>query len=248
MYLIGDIGNTDIKICLFNNNLKLVRKIRLKTSLLNNNYLANNLKFINKYKSKITKVLISSVVPWAYKNIKKFIEKSIKINCIELKKLKLNNLLKIKVNKKQIGSDRLANAIAVIDKKRNFIVVDFGTATNFDVVVKNSYIGGILAPGVSLSLNTLSDKASLIPKIKLNKIKNVIGKNTTAAIRAGFYHGYSGLIDNIIKMIIKQSGKSFNIILTGGYSYLFKNSIKGKTIIKKDLTINGVLKAAVFLK
>jgi len=248
MYLIGDIGNTDIKICLFNNNLKLVRKIRLKTSLLNNNYLANNLKFINKYKSKITKVLISSVVPLAYKNIKKFIEKSIKINCIELKKLKLNNLLKIKVNKKQIGSDRLANAIAVIDKKRNFIVVDFGTATNFDVVVKNTYIGGILAPGVSLSLNTLSDKASLIPKIKLNKIKNVIGKNTTAAIRAGFYHGYSGLIDNIIKMIIKQSGKSFNIILTGGYSYLFKNSIKGKTIIKKDLTINGVLKAAVFSK
>ena len=248
MYLIGDIGNTDIKICLFNKNLKLVRKIRLKTSLLNNNYLANNLKFINKYKSKITKVLISSVVPLAYKNIKKFIEKSIKINCIELKKLKLNNLLKIKVNKKQIGSDRLANAIAVIDKKRNFIVVDFGTATNFDVVVKNTYIGGILAPGVSLSLNTLSDKASLIPKIKLNKIKNVIGKNTTAAIRAGFYHGYSGLIDNIIKMIIKQSGKSFNIILTGGYSYLFKNSIKGKTIIKKDLTINGVLKAAVFSK
>ncbi len=248
MYLIGDIGNTDIKICLFNKNLKLVKKIRLKTVLLNTDYLINNLKFINIYKSKIIKVLISSVVPVAYKNIKKFIEKSIKINCVELKKLKLNNLLKIKVNKKQIGSDRLANAISVIDNKRNFIIVDFGTATNFDVVIKDSYIGGILAPGVSLSLNTLSDKASLIPKIKLNKIKNVIGKNTTAAIRAGFYHGYSGLIDNIIKMIIKQSGKSFNIILTGGYSYLFKNSIKGKTIIKKDLTINGVLKAAVFSK
>ena len=248
MYLIGDIGNTDIKICLFNKNLKLVKKIRLKTVLLNTNYLINNLKFINKYKSKIIKVLISSVVPVVYNKIKRFIKKSIKINCIELKKLKLNNLLKIKVNKKQIGSDRLANAISVIDKKSNFIVVDFGTATNFDVVIKDSYIGGILAPGVSLSLNTLSDKASLIPKIKLNKIKNVIGKNTTAAIRAGFYHGYSGLIDNIIKMIIKQSGKSFNIILTGGYSYLFKNSIKGKTIINKDLTIYGVLKAAIFTK
>jgi len=165
-----------------------------------------------------------------------------------LKKLKLNKLLNIKVNKKQIGSDRLANAISVIDKKRNFIVVDFGTATNFDVVIKDNYIGGILAPGVKLSLNTLSDKASLIPKIKLEKIKRVIGKNTTSAIRAGFYHGYSGLIDNIIKMIIKQTGKSFNIILTGGYSFLFKNSIKRKTIIKKDLTINGVLRAAVFSK
>ena len=248
MYLIGDIGNTDIKICLFNRNMKLIKKKRLKTTLLNKNYLSKNLKFIKRYKSEIKKVLVSSVVPIAYNNIKKFIERSTKIKCIELKKLKLNNLLKIKVNKKQIGSDRLANAISVIDKKRNFIVVDFGTATNFDIVIKDNYIGGILAPGVKLSLNTLSDKASLIPKIKLEKIKHVIGKNTTSAIRAGFYHGYSGLIDNIIKMIIKQTGKSFNIILTGGYSYLFKNSIKGKTIIKRDLTINGVLKAAVFSK
>ena len=248
MYLIGDIGNTDIKICLFNKNMKLMKIKRLKTVLLNKSYLSKNLKFIKRYKPEIKKVLISSVVPIAYNNIKKFIERSIKIKCIELKKLKLNNLLKIKVNKKQIGSDRLANAISVIDKKRNFIVVDFGTATNFDIVIKDNYIGGILAPGVKLSLNTLSDKASLIPKIKLEKIKHVIGKNTTSAIRAGFYHGYSGLIDNIIKMIIKQTGKSFNIILTGGYSYLFKNSIKRKTIIKKDLTINGVLKAAVFSK
>ena len=75
MYLIGDIGNTDIKICLFNNNLKLVKKVRLKTILLNKNYLSKNLKFIKKYKSKIIKVLISSVVPVAYKNIKMFIEK-----------------------------------------------------------------------------------------------------------------------------------------------------------------------------
>ena len=142
----------------------------------------------------------------------------------------------------------LINAISVIDKKNNFIVVDFGTATNFDVIIKDNYIGGILAPGVNLSLSTLSDKASLIPKIKLEKVKSIIGKNTISAIRAGFYHGYEGLIDNIIKMIIKQTGKSFNIILTGGYSHLFKNSIKKKTIIKNNLTINGVLKAAVLSK
>ncbi len=242
MYLIGDIGNTDVKICLFNNNLKLVKKIRLKTILLNKNYLANNLKFTKKYKSKIKKVLISSVVPEAYKNIKKFIEKSIKINCIELKKLKLNNLLKIKVNKKQIGSDRLANAISAIDNKNNFIIVDFGTATNFDIVIKNTYIGGIISPGIQLSLNNLINRASLIPEIKLEKIKDVIGKNTNSAIRSGFYHGYSGLIDNILKLIIKQTGKSFKVIFTGGLSHLFKNSIKRKVVIKKDLTIKGVLK------
>ena len=187
------------------------------------------------------------MVPVIYKGIKNIIEKTIKVKCTELKQLRLDKLVKIKVNKKQIGSDRLANAISVINKKNNFIVVDFGTATNFDVIIKNNYIGGILAPGVNLSLKTLFDNASLIPKIKLEKTKKIIGKNTTSAIRAGFYHGYSGLIDNIIKMIIKQTGKSFNIILTGGYSYLFKNSIKKKTIIKENLTINGILKAAVFL-
>ena len=247
MYLIGDIGNTDIKICLFTEDLKLIKQIRIKTSLLNSKYLEKKLKFTQKYKSNIIKVLFCSVVPKAYKIIKKTIEKLLKIKCVELKKLKLKKLLKIKVNQKQIGSDRLANAISVIDKKSNFIVVDFGTATNFDVIIKDNYIGGILAPGVNLSLSTLSDKASLIPKIKLEKVKSIIGKNTISAIRAGFYHGYEGLIDNIIKMIIKQTGKSFNIILTGGHSYLFKNSIKKKTIIKKNLTINGILKTAVFL-
>ena len=248
MYLIGDIGNTDIKICLFSKHLKLIKQIRIKTYFLNTKYLEKKLKFTKKYKSKLIKILFCSVVPKAYKIIKKTIEKLLQIKCVELKKLKLKKLLKIKVNQKQIGSDRLANAISVIDKKNNFIVVDFGTATNFDVIIKDNYIGGILAPGVNLSLSTLSDKASQIPQIKLEKAKSIIGKNTISAIRAGFYHGYAGLIDNIIKMIIKQSGKSFNIILTGGYSYLFKNSIKGKTIIKKDLTINGVLKAAVFSK
>ena len=248
MILVGDIGNTETKICLVNSQNNIFKKINLNTKKINNIKLKAVFKKKDIFRYKIKKVLFCSVVPETFLIIKKFFKKNYRFKCYELKELKLDKLLKIKVNKKQIGSDRLANAIAVIDKKRNFIVVDFGTATNFDVVIKDSYIGGILAPGVSLSLNTLSDKASLIPKIKLNKIKNVIGKNTTAAIRAGFYHGYSGLIDNIIKMIIKQSGKSFNIILTGGYSYLFKNSIKGKTIIKKDLTINGVLKAAVFTK
>ncbi len=245
MYLIGDIGNTEIKICLFNSNKKLIKKIRLSTALLSKNYLIRRLKFLKKYNNKIIKILFSSVVPNKFKLIKLFLKKILNKQCLELKNCKLNNLVKIKVNKKQIGSDRLANAISVIDKKNNYIIVDFGTATNFDVVINNHYIGGILAPGVHLSLNTLSNNASLIPKIKLEKIKKVIGKNTNSAVRSGFYHGYSGLIDNILKLIINQTGKTFKIILTGGYAHLFKNSIKGKTIIKKDLTINGILKVAI---
>ena len=248
MYLIGDIGNSDIKICLFNSNLKLIKKIRLSTDLLNKKYFNNKIKFLNKHKKKIKKILFSSVVPDKFTFIKLNLNKIINIPCLELKSCKLDSLVKIKVNKKQIGSDRLANAISAIDNKNNFIVIDFGTATNFDIVIKDRYVGGILAPGVQLSLNNLIDKASLIPKIKLEKINNVIGKNTNSAIRSGFYYGYSGLIDNIVKLIIKQTGKSFKIILTGGLAHLFKNSIKGKKInIKKNLTINGILKVAINL-
>tara|TARA_B100000427_G_C15414607_1_gene553571 strand:+ start:101 stop:844 length:744 start_codon:yes stop_codon:yes gene_type:complete len=244
MYLIGDIGNTDIKIFLFNSKLKVIKKIRFSTSKIHKKYLYNKLKFLKMYENKNIKILFCSVVPKAYKLIKLNLKKIIKKPCLELKNCKLDKLIKIKVNKKQIGSDRLANAISVINKKNNFIIIDFGTATNFDIVIKDKYIGGILAPGILLSLNNLINNASLIPKIKLEKIKKVIGKNTNSAVRSGFYYGYSGLIDNIIKLIIKQTGKSFKIIFTGGLSYLFKNSIKRKVIIEKDLTINGVLKVA----
>ena len=83
----------------------------------------------------------------------------------------MHKFIDIKVNKKQVGSDRICNAIALNNKKNNFIIIDFGTATTFDVVLKNKYLGGIIAPGVSLSLNTLISKASLIPNLKLKKIK-----------------------------------------------------------------------------
>ena len=245
MYLIGDIGNTAIKICLFNNNLKLIKNIKIHKKNINKKFILQELLFLKNYNSKINKILFSSVVPNSYKLIKKTIKEITKLNCEELKNYNLKKFINIKVNRKQIGSDRLANAIAVIDNKSNYIVVDFGTATNFDIVIKKDYIGGVLAPGVELSLKNLIDKASLIPKIKLEKTTKVIGKNTKSAVRAGFYHGYSGLIENIIKLIFKQTRKKFKIILTGGFAYLFKSSIKGIKTVDKNLTIKGILKVAL---
>ena len=133
-------------------------------------------------------------------------------------------------------------------KNKNYIVIDFGTATTFDVITNNIYLGGIIAPGVNLSLENLINKASLIPRIKLNKTSNIIGKNTSDAVKSGFFWGYSGLIDNIIKLIKKNTQKQFRVILTGGLSHLFKNSLKGKPLIKKDLTINGLKKVILKLK
>jgi len=248
MYLIGDIGNTEIKICLFNKNYKIEKKLILKTNLISNKYLISKLSFLLKYSNKIKKILFSSVVPPVYSVIKKFLRKKLKQKCIELKQINLNKLVKIMVSKKQVGSDRISNAIGMIDKKSNYIILDFGTATTFDVVIKKKYLGGVIAPGVDLSLKTLTSKASLIPTVNLARVSKVIGTNTANAVKSGFYWGYLGLIDNIIKLIIKQTRKPFKIILTGGLAHLFKNTIKGKIEVKKDLTINGLLKVAKNLK
>ena len=132
--------------------------------------------------------------------------------------------------------------------KNNYIILDFGTATTFDVIVKKIYFGGIIAPGVKLSLNSLSDRATLIPKIDLKKINKVIGNNTISAVRSGFFWGYAGLIDNIINLIKKETRKSFKVIITGGFSGLFKNSIKTKVSQNQNITIKGLIKISRLIK
>ena len=248
MYLIGDIGNTETKIFLFNEKLKLKKKWTISTISLTNTYLDSKIKLTITEILKIKKILFSSVVPNAFQLIKKFlIKKNKKLKIYELKQINLKKLINLKVNRKQVGSDRIANAIGVINNNKNYIVIDFGTATTFDVIIDKTYLGGVIAPGVKLSLENLSNKASLIPKIKLSKISNVIGTNTSEAVKSGFFWGYLGLIDNIIKLIKKQSRKQFKIVLTGGLSHLFKNTIKGKSVIEKDLTITGLKKVIIKL-
>ena len=244
MILIGDIGNTDTKICLLNSKYKIVKRFVLPTKRINKALLKRKLNFIIKKNFFINKSLFCSVVPNQFLLIKSFIQKNLKSKCIELKNLNLNKVIKIKVNRKQVGSDRLANSIAVISKRKNYIILDFGTATTFDVVIGNIYRGGVIAPGVNISLNTLINKATLIPTLNLKKIKKVIGKNTVSSVRSGFFWGYVGLINNIIELIKKETKKSFKIIITGGFSSLFVNSLRFKVVIDKDITLKGLIKSA----
>ena len=248
MIIVGDIGNTETKICLVNSKKKIIKRVTLITKKINFFLLKKSLSNLNLKNRLINKCLFCSVVPKSFDEINSFLNKFHKIKCYELKKLKLRKLINIKVNYKQIGSDRLANAISVINNKDNFIILDFGTATTFDVLIKNTYYGGVIAPGVKLSLDTLTDKATQIPKINLKKTNKVIGLNTINAVRAGFFWGYEGLIDNIINLIKKETGESFKLIITGGFSNLFKNSVKAKVIINKDITINGLIKASNLIK
>ena len=248
MYILGDIGNTETKIFLISLNNKIIKKLNFSTKSINHIKL-NNL-FIDfkiDYK-KIKKILFCSVVPKSFNLIKKFLSKKTIIKCHEVKDLNLKSLIKIKANYKQVGSDRLTNAISLMNNKNNFIILDLGTATTFDVLIKNLYSGGVIAPGVKLSLDTLSDRATLIPKIDLKKIKNIIGNDTISAVRSGFFWGYAGLIDNIVNLIKKETRKSFKVIITGGFSNLFKNSIKTKVIHNQDITIKGLIKISRLIK
>ncbi len=239
MIIVGDIGNTEVKICFFYNGLK--KKYLFKTDSLNKKIIRNKFNFLRK-KIYLKNAIISSVVPKTFTQIKKIFYNLYKVNCVELKKLNLTRLINIKVNKKEIGSDRLANAISVMSKNKNFIVVDFGTATTFDVIRKNDYLGGVIAPGVTLSLDNLIKKASLIPKIELHKSKSIIGKNTEQAVLSGFFWGYNGLINGIISKIKKKTNQKYKIVFTGGLAHLFNKDIKDKVTIDKNLTINGLIK------
>ena len=206
-------------------------------------------KYFKRFKFiKVKKILFCSVVPSTFKDLKNYFRTKTKIKCFELKELNLRSILKINVNYKQVGSDRLANAISVSNKNKNFVILDFGTATTFDVLIGNNYKGGIISPGIKLSLNSLSDKASLIPKINLKKMSKIIGKDTKSAVRSGFFWGYTGLIDNIINLIKKDTKKSFKVIITGGFSKLFKNSLKTKVKQDFDITINGLIRASKLIK
>ena len=248
MLILGDIGNSVTKLFLVNSKDKILKKISLSSQLLTNSILNRKFKILTKDFKNVEKILFCSVVPEKFNTIKKFISKRTKTKCYEIKDLNLRSILNIKANFKQVGSDRIANAISLMNSKKNFIILDFGTATTFDVLVKNTYRGGVIAPGISISLNTLTDKASMIPKINLKKIKKVIGIDTNSAVRSGFFWGYAGLIDNIINLIKKETRKSYKVVITGGFSDLFKKSIETKVIENKNITVNGLIRISKLIK
>jgi pantothenate kinase, type III len=150
-FLIGDIGNTSTKICILNRKFKILRSYNFDTMRM---YKGNFLKKIIRKKNNknINPVfLFSSVVPKVFKNLEKSL-KLTKFKILEIKNLKLNKIIKINIKKKKnLGSDRIANAIGA-KKFKNCLIIDFGTATTFDVIKNGIYDGGVIAPGVNLSI------------------------------------------------------------------------------------------------
>ncbi len=240
-YIVGDIGNTSTRVCLLNHRFQIVKSIIFNTKkVFQKSYLK---KIKNNFsKKKInSKVLFSSVVPSALKVIKKsFKEKKFKV--IEIKSLRISKIIKLNVTKiNQLGSDRIVNAIAG-KKYKNCLILDFGTATTFDIIKNGIYEGGVIAPGVKLSMMNLTDATALLPMFTLKNNQRSYGKNTIDALNAGFIWGYEGLINNIINKITSKWKMNYKIILTGGYANFFKKVIKKKTIVDQNITIKGIIK------
>jgi type III pantothenate kinase len=242
-YLVGDIGNTLTKICLISKNFKIIKEYSIETKKL---LVETNLKkfFIPLLKKKLKKrILFSSVVPNIYKKINKFLF-SKNFQSFEIKNLPLKKIIKINVNNyKQVGSDRIANSISAYNLyKTDCLIVDFGTATTFDIVKKPGiYEGGIIAPGIKLSILNLNRSTASLPTFTLKSNSKVYGKNTKDALNAGFLWGYQGLIVNIIKKISSKFKIKFKIILTGGYADFFAKFINKNTTIDKHITIKGLM-------
>ena len=240
-YLVGDIGNTSTKVSILNNKFVIINSYTIDTKKIFQKKHIN--KFFNKFliKNLNSKALFSSVVPNAYKIIKKYLINK-NIMTFEIKDLKIKKILKINIkNFKQLGSDRIVNAVGSKNYK-NCIIIDFGTATTFDILKNGVYDGGVIAPGVDLSISNLNKFTALLPLINLNNKQKNYGKSTKEALNAGFLWGYEGLVNNIINKIIIKSKRNYKIILTGGYARLFKKFIKKKTTIDQHITIKGIAK------
>ena len=246
--IFGDIGNTVVKLSFVeNSNLKIIKKINLKTDKITSetylkSFFEKNLSL--SFRKLINKAIFSSVVPKVYSIFNRHLLKNFKIKCIEIKDMPIKKILTIDVKQpSQVGSDRIANAIAAYKiYKKNFIIVDFGTATTFDIVSKDGYYkGGIISPGIELSLKSLNEYTSSLPLIKFKRVKKVIGKNTFEAMYSGFFWGYSGLIKNIILKVQKDLKTKYNVIFTGGLAEFFVDTVKKKAFVDRDLTIKGLI-------
>jgi type III pantothenate kinase len=120
--------------------------------------------------------------------------------------------------------------------------VDFGTATNFDIVsAEGNYEGGVIAPGVNLSAEALHQAAALLPRVAIHRAQGVIGKDTVPAMQSGLYWGYVSLIEGLVTRIKSEYGKPMTVVATGGLAHLFQRDISAIDHVDPDLTIRGLI-------
>jgi len=252
MLLAFDVGNTNTVLGVFKDG-KLLTNWRIQTdSNKSSDEYGILFKQLFEYEgfkiADIENVVISTVVPsilHTLQNVsmKYFNSRPLVVNS------EINTGLTIKIdNPKQLGADRIVNAVAAFEKFGGpLIIIDFGTATTFDAVSENAeYLGGTIAPGLKVSLDALVEKTAQLPKIELVPPGHVIGKNTINSMQAGLVYGHMGIVDYIVKKMktelkaITPSGKPIKIIATGGLATLIETGIDGVDHVDKLLTLEGL--------
>jgi len=191
----------------------------------------------------ISAVIMSSVVPDANFGIKSFVRQYLRLEPRLITTGEVDVGMPILLdNPRELGADRLINAFAAWSEHQHaLIVIDFGTATTFDVVsAKGEYLGGVIAPGINLSLEALQRAAAKLHGIAITHPEMVIGKNTTNAMQSGIFYGYTGLIEGIVSRIQAECDTPMTVIATGGLAPLFAEATNMITQVDADLTIRGL--------
>jgi type III pantothenate kinase len=193
--------------------------------------------------AKIDQAILATVVPEALHSLKMLCRRYFDSEPLVVGEKGVEIGIAIKVEAPdEVGADRLVNAASAHERyKGPLIVIDFGTATTFDVVDKDgSYFGGVIAPGINLSLDALHQAAAKLPRIAVERPEKVIGKRTIPAMRSGIYWGYVGLIEGVVARIKAEYGAEMTVIATGGLAPLFADATKAIEHLDPDLTLRGL--------
>jgi type III pantothenate kinase len=194
--------------------------------------------------SDVESAIIATVVPAALFNLKTLCRRYFKCEPLVVGDHDVDLGIQVLTDRPAaVGADRLVNAIAAhASHKGALIVVDFGTATTFDIVAANGdYEGGVIAPGANLSAEALHKAAAMLPRVAVERTQAVIGKDTEPAMRSGLFWGYIGLIEGLVKRIKEEYGQPMTVIATGGLATLFFRQTPAIDFIDPDLTIRGLV-------
>ena len=246
MLLAIDIGNTNIVLgCIENDEIRFKARIATDYTRTSDQYgveIKNMLEAFGVHKEDISDCIISSVVPPVFHSIRTGVMKVIgKQPMVVGPGLKTG--LDIQVDAPaQVGSDRIVIAVAALAEYEGpLILIDLGTATTVEVVAKpKTYLGGVIYPGVKLSLDALTSRAAQLPGISLDKPKQVIGKNTVDCMRSGMMYGTAAMLDGIIDRIEEELGYNCTLIATGGLAQFVVPLCKRQIVLEKDLLLKGL--------
>jgi type III pantothenate kinase len=248
MLLAIDVGNTNSKFAVFDGD-RLVSQFRLRTEAKRtaDEYAAwlTQLMQLQGFEPKSIKgAILASVVPPVNIHLRRLCETYFKTNLLIVGEPDVDLGIKVLIDRPQdAGADRLVGVIAAYKKHGGpLISIDFGSATTFDLVDKDgNFVGGVLAPGVELTIESFYLMTARLPRIRVEKPQHVIGKATVPAMQSGIFWGYVGLIESLIKRIRAEYGEPMKVIATGGLAEVFKDEIGLFDAIEPDLMSIGLM-------